>query len=439
MKIGGILGLMGATLGLVALGVYLKKKADGKTIGGSESENNPTVTPGQACINAINAIGTVVYPTSNEAITNAETLYGALSANDKNIVIAIYPKLAAARRAYTQLKSVAGIAELKQEAQLIDTLITSIGNVEYPDSEAALLNAENMYKNATKEKGYVTKSGTLKTARDKFEALKSALAAVTACINRIKMIAEATGADVIWNITKAEGLYAALPAIEKTKVTNYNILTTARSNYDVAQADINKTKQVQAIADYVIANNQFNSIENAQILFDSLLSGHNVPTTFPSKTQLKTALKNGFEGNYSGGFAYYNGKVVKRMTPKEVYDNILMVHSENGIATINFKGGINNPNFEPYSELAIHTMKAHGYWFGLIVQNPFYKRISGGYSDLLVLPFDLNKSGSSQIDPATNATILLSQVAGKAPYENSYDIGLDGDTFYSNKKGENIY
>ncbi len=192
----------------------------------------------------IDAIGTVDL-TKGDKITAAENAYNALSPEAQEYV-ENRNALKTARDTYNKL-----MADKAKVDAVIDA-IESIGEVTL-DSETAINAAKELYTNLDDIlKADVTNKSTL----DKAEAKLASLKKVKAVKEKIDAIGEVSLTSIT-AITEAEAAYKALSNEEKELVSNHNVLTEARAEYERLSALADKQEKDQAAAkvvDDMIAN-----------------------------------------------------------------------------------------------------------------------------------------------------------------------------------------
>ena len=247
------------------------------------------------CDALITNIGTVSYPTSGDAISDALTAYNALADNQKALVtnytvleaaIEEYNKqkldgvknvkdlidaigdvtldkedeITSARSAYNALTeeqkelvtnyktltdAEAYLDELKNAetyAVAIDNLIMAIGEVTYPNSGEAIKKARDAYDDSLPQtKLLVTKLSILEAAEAEYNSQKlNGANAVIALINGIGTVTLDSEDD----INEARSAYDALRDEQKELVTNYETLTLAEARLDELKAAYNDAKPV---------------------------------------------------------------------------------------------------------------------------------------------------------------------------------------------------
>lgn len=190
-------------------------------------------------VSAINAIGTVTL-NSGAVISQAENLYGALTAEQKKAV-SNYTNLTTARAVYNTMAQIAEIGEVQI------------------NSEPKIVKAEEAYLALSYEqRDLVTNYSTLTAARTRVDTLLAA--EVTAKITQIGSVVNLDSEPLIM---AAESAYNGLTEGQKNKVTNHDALTDARAVY-------NTIKAIDNIGEITITSN--GAIETAQKLFDGLTS-----------------------------------------------------------------------------------------------------------------------------------------------------------------------
>jgi len=197
----------------------------------------------------IDAIGTVSYPESGDAIKAARDAYNALLEADKS-EITNYGTLTTAEDTYKTLKDQA-------EASVVKELINAIGEVSYPDSNNAIKAAREAYDALSPEaKAHVDNLGVLTAAETEFETKReAAIAHVEDLIDAIGTVSYPGSKEAL---DAARTAYDALLGEDKVSVSNYETLTTAETTYDNLK---------QAGADAVI--NSINGIGNVEYTQES--------------------------------------------------------------------------------------------------------------------------------------------------------------------------
>ena len=219
-------------------------------------------------ITLIDAIGEVVYPYSGDAIVSAETAYANLDENDKN-EITNYAILTAARAEFEAQKST-----------VIDRTIAAIdaiGTVSYPESSEAIKNANNLYNSLNSvEKEGVTNHSTLVEANNAFNPLReNAINNVIALIDKIVEVTPLQYPDVEAKITAARSAYDALAESDKdiTIITNLQTLLDSEVVYDLIDYiyNIGPAEDTLAFREKVsTARTKYNSLtDNQKLLFPS--------------------------------------------------------------------------------------------------------------------------------------------------------------------------
>lgn len=190
-------------------------------------------------VTAINAIGTITLNSAN-AITEAENLYNALTAEQKQTV-SNYTILTTARAVYNTMAQIAEIGEVQI------------------NSEPKIVKAEELYFALSYEqRDLVTNYSTLTAARTRVDTLLA-----DAVIAQINTIGTVITVDSETLISTAEAAYNALSDAQKNRVSNYATLTDARAVYNVVKA-------IDNIG--AITINSGNTITIAQTLYDGLTS-----------------------------------------------------------------------------------------------------------------------------------------------------------------------
>ena len=236
-------------------------------------ENAAALTAAQAALKAlqdavadviakIDAIGTVAL-NSKAAIETAEAAYAELNAEQQNLVTN-YTTLTDARATYEELKEAADQAAIDQAAaDGVKDLIDAIGTVDL-DSEAAIKTAEEAYATLTPaQQDLVTNYGVLTAARTTYEELKAAAEQAAAD----KAAADAVIAQIGAIGTVTLDSEAAIESVEAA----YEALTPAQkalvTNYNTlttARTTYNELKAAaeQAAADKAAADEVIEKIED---------------------------------------------------------------------------------------------------------------------------------------------------------------------------------
>lgn len=214
--------------------------------------------------NLIDTIGTVAYPTSKAAIEAAESAYAALDSDEKNTtVITNYATLTGARTEYDAQKNAA--------VQAVIAAIDAIGEITYPGSKAAIMNAEDLYdaldedeKNTTTITNYTTLTGD----RTEYNSLRdAAVLDVIDKIDDIELPLVYPGSNT--QISSARSAYDALGEDEKntTVITNYQDLLDVEAAYQVVveENEIGTPYDTKEFRDKVLAvRNNYNDLTNTQ-------------------------------------------------------------------------------------------------------------------------------------------------------------------------------
>ena len=158
-----------------------------------------------ACINAIDAIGTVTLD-SKTAIEYAEGLYALLDDSQKNEVTN-YSTLQAAKTTYNSLLAVKNVNDMIEDADL-----SSLSSL------SAVIDAYNKLTSEQK---------TLITNTTKYSEIK-----VTYTIKLIDLLPTTVTMSDATAISNAKAVYDELSTTEKTEVTNYSKLESAISQYE---------------------------------------------------------------------------------------------------------------------------------------------------------------------------------------------------------------
>ena len=226
-----------------------------QTLLDAETEfNNQKVTGANNVKTLINAIGTVTYPNSYNAINDARDAYDNLTEEQKALVDN-YQVLLDAEAAYKELEDQAYAAN-------VDALIEAIGTVTYPTSLEAIRAARDAYDNLTEEqKALVTKLNDLVAKENKYDAL-----GVEALINAIGEISDIVYPDSGDTIKTARDAYDALPDIKKALVSNYQHLIDAENKY----ISLNTVGLINNIGTVEYTEASKNKIDSARESYDAL-------------------------------------------------------------------------------------------------------------------------------------------------------------------------
>lgn len=234
-------------------------------------------------------IGTVDATTAcKNRIESAEEAYIELNAIQKELVTSEYATLASVRAAYNKL-----VADIAGANEVI-ALISAIGKV---DTTLACKNkieaAETAYIALTAEqKTLVSNYAVLTAARASYEQL----VVDTAKADEVKALISAIGKVELTTVCKttieaAENAYTALTAEQKTLVSNYSVLTTARKAYNQLEEDAVKSDEVKtlisAIGKVDISAACKTKIENAEKAYAALTAAQK--TLVSNYTALTTA------------------------------------------------------------------------------------------------------------------------------------------------------
>ena len=225
-----------------------------------------------AVIAKINAIGKVEYTDAcKNRIDDACTAYDALADVQKALVTNI-DVLTTAKQTYDNLRK---LAADKAIADAVVAKITAIGKVEYTDAcKSKIDDANTAYEALTDDqKALVTNLDVLTTAKQTYEALKTAAeklaadkAAANKVVNKIKAIGTVEYTDDCKSkIDAASKAYEALTDDQKAHVTNLNVLTKAKKTYETLKAAAEKLAADKAAAEPVIA--KINSIGKVEYTY----------------------------------------------------------------------------------------------------------------------------------------------------------------------------
>ena len=194
----------------------------------------------EECTYFIDKLSSVSYD-SGVDIQKAENLYNDLTAEEKT-QITNYGVLQNARASYDVAVAINAIGEVTLE------------------SESAIIEAENMYSALTAEqKKSVANYSTLTTARAVYNTMS-----LIDSIGEVQINSEP-------KIVKAEEAYLALSYEQRDLVTNYSVLTSARTNVDIllANAVIEKIREI----DSIITLDSESKITAAEAAYNSLTAG----------------------------------------------------------------------------------------------------------------------------------------------------------------------
>lgn len=186
-------------------------------------------------LNSIDDIGEATYPTSRDAILEAESIYSGLDASDKSLFQTEYPDqysaLIDARTDYDSQKD--------EAVALVISAIDEIGDVAYPNAttKEAIAYAESLYEalgSDEKNETTITNYSTLLAARSAYDSQKSD--AITAAISAIDAISKPFDDDRETQLSNARTLYDGLDEDEKNvaTITNYQDLVDAEAADEAA-------------------------------------------------------------------------------------------------------------------------------------------------------------------------------------------------------------
>ena len=196
-----------------------------------------------AVIARINLIGRVEYTEYVKSmIDKAITAYNALT-DDQKALVTNYEVLITAKQIYENLKAAAEkLAADKAMADPVIAKINAIGTVEYTYACKDKIDEANNAYNAlsTDQKNLVTNLDVLTTAKQTYDALKAIAdklaadkARADAVIAKINAIGKVEYTDACkGKINDASTAYEALTEDQKALVTNLDVLTTAKQNYE---------------------------------------------------------------------------------------------------------------------------------------------------------------------------------------------------------------
>ena len=211
----------------------------------------------------IDAIGTVSYPESGDAIKAARDAYDALLGADKS-EITNYGTLTTAEETYKTLKDQA-------EASVVKELINAIGEVSYPDSNNAIKAAREAYDALSSDaKAHVDNLGVLTAAETEFEAKReAAIAHVEDLIDAIGTVSYPGSKEAL---DAARTAYDALLGEDKVSVSNYETLSTAETTYDnLKQAGVDAViNSINGIGNVEYTQESKDKIDAARAAYDAL-------------------------------------------------------------------------------------------------------------------------------------------------------------------------
>lgn len=246
-----------------------------------------------AVVTKIAAIG-VVTPESEAAIQGARTAYDALTIRQRKQVTN-YQVLVDAE---------AALIIVKENAALIKSVedkISAIGEVEYTAASKAKIDlARTAYENlAGALQAMVGNYDVLTAAEARYAELKTAAedaAAAAPIIAQISAIGTVT-LESKRLIEAAEAAYAALTDTQKALVTNYDVLTAARTAYDaLVQADADDEAAAQVVMGKIAAIGTVTldseaAIQEARAAYDALTAAQkNRVTNLSVLTNAEAAL-----------------------------------------------------------------------------------------------------------------------------------------------------
>lgn len=176
----------------------------------------------------IDAIGEVEYPDSGDAISSAKEAYEALT-NKQKAFVTNYGSLVEANELYNEIDS--AVKSIK-----------AIGEVKYPDSEEAIINARKIYDALSDEAKVYVIGDTYEILLDA-EELYDKLAEEHETADEVITIISRIG-TVEYSLSCFERIEVARKAYEslandeeKSYVTNYDVLTSAETTYAALKAD----------------------------------------------------------------------------------------------------------------------------------------------------------------------------------------------------------
>lgn len=230
-----------------------------------ESAENAYATLRTDAINStkdlIDAIGTVSYPDSGDAIKAARDAYDSLHEADKS-EITNYAALTAAEATYKDLKDQA-------QASIAKELINAIGTVSYPESNDAIKEARAAYESSSSDaKAHVDNLSVLEAAESEFESLRNA------AIDHVEDLNDAIGTvaypDSGASIKAARDAYDALLNEDKVLVSNYSVLEAAENAYaSQKQAGVDDVEElINAIGTVTLDSKD--AIKAARASYDAL-------------------------------------------------------------------------------------------------------------------------------------------------------------------------
>ena len=212
----------------------------------------------------INAIGKVEYTEAcKDKIDDASDAYEALT-DDQKAFVTNLDVLTTAQQTYDNLKVAAEkLAADKAKADIVIAKIAAIGNVEYTEVCKGLIDdASTAYDALTADqKALVSNLEVLTTAKQTYETLKAAAeklaadkAKTDAVIAKINAIGNVEYTDACkGKIDDASMAYDALTEDQKALVTNLDVLTAAKQNYENLKTAAEKLAADKAKANAVVA------------------------------------------------------------------------------------------------------------------------------------------------------------------------------------------
>ena len=245
----------------------------------------------EAVITAINNIGDISYPGSEERLLYAEGLYNALADSDKNSTFVTNKDVKdEARDAYDGLRSYA-ISD-------VIAAIDYIGEVSYPASKALIEQAEALYNalaESDKNNTAIPNLDVLLDAREEYEDQRAD--AKTAVINAIDAIGEVTYPASKGAIEQAEALYNALDVTDQNAdfIPNQDVKVEARAEYEEQRADARARviAAIDNIGEVTYPSSQA-KLEYAESLYDAL-DNSDKNDTFVTNKDVKDEARNEYD------------------------------------------------------------------------------------------------------------------------------------------------
>lgn len=228
----------------------------------------------QNVINKIDAIGgpnNVSYPTSKDAIVEAELAYSSLIQEHSeyanvDILVGKHNELLQDRDNYDELRD--------EAINNVISLIDNLGEIAYPDSKDAIVAAENAYSaldSSDKNTTVIPNYQKLLDARAEYD--RQGLEKINEVIGAINAI----NPEIAYPKSEAEldntnALYNALDSLEKPEVTNYDTLVGYNTTYaTLREAAVNNViALIDAISNPFDLDDYQLQIKDARTAFDNL-------------------------------------------------------------------------------------------------------------------------------------------------------------------------